>query len=94
MVSQSIALKESIHLNDILVHYHYAAVVNIYTWREKKNPKQIYLIRLNSEGKGRMSFHIDIVMILYFCIDILLCERWWQPEGAQINGIMSSRVLK
>lgn len=93
MVSQSIALKESIHSNVIWMHYHYAAAVNIYTL-EKKNPKQIYLIKLNSEGKGRMSSHIDNVMILNFCIDILLCERWWQPEGAQINGIMSSRVLK
>lgn len=36
MVSQFIALKESIHSNDVLVHCHYAAVVNIYTWRKKE----------------------------------------------------------
>lgn len=88
MVSQFIALKESIHSNDILAHYHYAAAVNIYTWKKnttkphQQQQQQIYLIKLNSEGKGRMSFLIDNVMIPYLCIDILLCERWWQPEGA------------
>lgn len=71
MVSQFIALKESIHSNDVLLHRHYAAVVNIYTWEKK----QIYLIQLSTEAKGRMNFHIDNVMILYFCIDILLCEH-------------------
>lgn len=71
MVSQFIALKESIHLNDVLVHRHYAVVVNIYTWKKT----QIYSIPLNSEAKGQMNFHIDNVMILYFCIDILLCEH-------------------
>lgn len=45
MVSQSIALKESIHSNDILPRYHYAAVFNIYTWEKKKNPKQIAELR-------------------------------------------------
>lgn len=86
MVSQFIALNESIHSNDVLVHRHYAVVVNTYTW---KKTKQIYLIQLNSEAKGQMNFHIDNVMILYFCIDILLCEHWCQPEGTQMNGIMS-----
>lgn len=86
MVSHFIALKESIHSNDV-----FAIMQQLWIFIPGEK-KQIYLIELNSEAKGQMNFHIDNVMILYFCIDILLCEHWWQPEGTQMNGIMSSCV--